>query len=44
MVELVNRGVFLLRGEVVLEDADKLGVGEVNNRLKSAGHVPLTEQ
>jgi aconitate hydratase len=44
MVELLNRGIFLLRGSVVLEDADKLSIGEVNNRLTSAGLAPLSEQ
>ena len=44
MVELLNKGIYLLSSEVILEDADKLPINEINNLLTHAGHVPLSEQ
>ncbi|AJQ27131.1 hydratase [Pelosinus fermentans] len=41
MIELLDKGVYLLQGQVILEDADKLSLEEVNNRLKHEGLGPL---
>ena len=43
MVELVDQGIYLLKGQVLLKDADKLGIGEINNRLAYEGLAPLQE-
>jgi aconitate hydratase len=43
MVELLDQGIYLLKGQVILKDADKLGVGEINNRLAYEGLEPLLE-
>jgi len=41
MVELVARGVYLLKGRMVCEDYESLGLGEINDRLSRAGLGPL---
>lgn len=41
MIKLSDNGVYLLRGKVLLEDADKLKLEDVNNRLTDAGVDPL---
>lgn len=41
MVEVLNQGVYLLKGQVILKDADKLSVTELNNRLAHEGLAPL---
>lgn len=43
MVELLNKGVYLLQGQVILEDADTLRLQEVNNRLAYEGLELLAE-
>jgi len=43
MVELLGKGIYLLQGQVILEDADKLGLQEVNNRLAYEGVAPLAK-
>ena len=41
MIELLGKGVYLLQGQVILEDADKLQLQDVNNRLIYEGLDPL---
>jgi aconitate hydratase len=43
MVEVLNQGVYLLKGQVILKDADKFSVTELNNRLAHEGIAPLLE-
>lgn len=43
MVEVLDKGVYLLKGQVILKDADKLSLTEINNRLAHEGHAPLLE-
>lgn len=43
MVELSGKGTYLLRGQVILEDADRLGLEEVNRRLVYQGLAPLPQ-
>lgn len=42
MVELVAKGVYLLKGRVLMEDADRRSLDELNNILGQAGCEPLT--
>lgn len=44
MVELLGKGVYLLQGQVIVEDADKLGVEEVNQRLAYEGLPSLLNE
>ena len=43
MVELLDQGVYLLQGQVILSNADKLELKDINNRLKSEGLAMLSE-
>ena len=43
MVDLVKRGIYLLKGQLVLEDTGALDVGQVNSLLSKDGLAPLTE-
>ncbi|MBP2637598.1 MAG: 3-isopropylmalate dehydratase [Firmicutes bacterium] len=42
MVELIKKGVYLLKGSVILEDADKQSIEEVNAILAKAGEERLS--
>ena len=42
MITLVKRGTYLLKGQLVLEDAGPLDLADVNNRLSGAGLGPLS--
>jgi aconitate hydratase len=42
MITLVKRGIYLLKGQLVLEDAGPLDLAGVNNRLSEAGLGPLS--
>jgi aconitate hydratase len=44
MVDLFNKGIYLIKGSMMLEDADKLGEAEINNRLKKEGIAPISGQ
>jgi aconitate hydratase len=44
MVTLVKRGIYLLKGQLVLEEAGPLALADVNNRLSRAGLAPLSEK
>lgn len=44
MIELIQKGLYLLRGEMILEDTDKLSASEINKRLTQAGLAPVSEQ
>ena len=44
MIELLDKGVYLLQGQVIVEDADKMGLEELNNRLQYKGLEPLAEE
>ena len=44
MVNLVKRGIYLLKGQLVLEDTGLLDVDQVNNHLSRAGLAPLSEE
>jgi aconitate hydratase len=44
MVNPVKRGIYLLKGQLVLEDTGPLDVDQVNNRLSRAGLAPLSEK
>jgi aconitate hydratase len=41
---LVKRGIYLLKGQLVLEEAGPLALADVNNRLSRAGLAPLSEK
>ncbi|SFM22597.1 hydratase [Pelosinus propionicus] len=43
MVEVLDQGVYLLKGQVIVQDADKLSLSEINNRLDHEGIAPLLE-
>jgi aconitate hydratase len=43
MVELIEQGTYLLKGQVIVKDADKLTVEEINDRLAYEGVAPLTQ-
>jgi len=43
MVQVIKNGVYLLKGQVVVEDKGDFSSNEANNRLASAGFSPLTE-
>ncbi|MBP2641266.1 MAG: 3-isopropylmalate dehydratase [Firmicutes bacterium] len=42
MIELIAKGNYLLNGALLLEDADKLDIAEINNRLLHAKLAPLS--
>ncbi len=44
MVTVSAQGAFVLRGQLVLEDADLQGMEEINTRLRGAGLAPLPGQ
>jgi len=44
MIRLSDKGSYLLKGEVLVEDADRLDSGEITRRLAGAGLGPLREQ
>jgi aconitate hydratase len=44
MVHLVKRGIYLLKGQLVLEDTGPLNVAQVNNQLSRAGLASLSEK
>ena len=37
MVRLSHNGAFVIRGRLIMEDADRLSPEEINNRLAGAG-------
>ncbi len=41
MVEVLDQGVYLLKGQVIVQDADKLSLEELNNRLAHKKIAPL---
>lgn len=43
MVELVQKGVYLLQGSVIVEDSDQLSADELNHCLIQAGKKPLAQ-
>jgi aconitate hydratase len=43
MVEVKRQGVYLLKGKVLIEDADQCSMNDVNQRLAQAGLSPLTQ-
>lgn len=43
MVDLIRKGAYLLKGKLIVENADKLNIDEVNQRLVSAGLGSLSE-
>lgn len=44
MIKLSDKGAFVFRGELIIEDADVCGAKEINSRLKKAGLEPLSEE
>lgn len=42
MIKLLDHGIYLLHGQVLLEDADTLKMEDVNGRLTNAGMKPLS--
>ena len=44
MIELVKKGVYLLKGQLVLEDMGRLEVDLLNDRLSRAGIGPLSQR
>ncbi len=42
MITLSNKGTFLLKGSLLMEDADKIGIDAVNARLAAANLAPLS--
>jgi aconitate hydratase len=43
MVEVKKKGVYLLKGKVLVEDADQCSIAEVNHHLAQAGLSPLIQ-
>jgi len=41
MLKLVKDGAYLLRGSLLVEDADKININEINSRLTDAGLNPM---
>lgn len=41
-MELLSKGAYLLKGQLLVEDADKLCIDEINHRLNSMGAGPLS--
>ncbi len=41
MVTLSKKGAFVIRGRLIVEDADRVSPEEINNRLAGAGLAPL---
>ncbi len=41
MLDIIRNGAFLIRGNLLLEDADKIDISEVNGRLAEAGLEPV---
>ena len=41
MVTLSHKGAFVIRGRLIMEDADRLSPEEINNRLAGTGLAPL---
>ncbi|MDI7260632.1 MAG: hydratase [Thermodesulfobacteriota bacterium] len=44
MIKLVKQGVYLLKGQLVLEDTGQLDLNNLNNSLSRAGLGPLSEE
>jgi aconitate hydratase len=44
MIKLLDKGAFVFRGQLIIEDANVCGANEINSRLKKAGLVPLAEE
>ncbi|SFM15793.1 hydratase [Pelosinus propionicus] len=44
MVDLIRKGAYLLKGRLIVENADKLNIDELNQRLVHAGVSPLSEK
>jgi aconitate hydratase len=44
MVTISDKGTFMLRGQLILEDADLRSMEEVNARLREAGLAPLSAE
>jgi aconitate hydratase len=44
MVTVVRRGIYLLKGELILEDTGPLDLEGVKSRLSSAGMAPLSDK
>jgi len=42
MIELIAKGNYLLKGALLIENADKLGIDEINNRLIDSKLEPLS--
>ena len=41
MLKLVRKGVYLLRGNLLIEEAEKINIDEINCRLTNAGLDPM---
>jgi aconitate hydratase len=41
MIKLLNKGAYLLQGKLVVENADKMSIDEINNRLRQSDSEPL---
>lgn len=44
MIKLSDKGAFVFRGQLIMEDVDVCGANEINSRLKKAGLAPLCEE
>ncbi len=44
MVVLLNKGVYLLRGAVIVEQTESLNIQKINKHLKNAQYAPLPDQ
>jgi len=42
MIEMINRGAFVFHGSVILEDADRRDIREINGLLAQAGLAPCS--
>ncbi|MCE5280612.1 MAG: hydratase [Deltaproteobacteria bacterium] len=42
MIEMINRGAFVFHGSVILEDADRRDIQEINGLLAQAGLAPCS--
>ncbi len=43
MVKLIRQGIYLLKGQVIMEEAENLSIEEANHRLTCSNLAPLSE-
>lgn len=43
MIKLMNQGIYLFKGKLIVADADRMTIDEINNRLGQSDNEPLRE-